>query len=810
MIWSHPNKALELHTHGVLDKYLNNSNLSFGKLAVIFHDLGKCNPNFQKKIQNIPSSGYSNHAYLSVLIFSNFLTQNEALVRQLIDARNLSEFKIKIWQIITIIAHHHGNIPNLSYILNRDELATAGAFITSHSLNVSSFIESKLKIIHKHFKIAYNPSLLRQIAGFDEIKHGPIWQENALHNFMDTQFAFAALIEADKRDASDNQFYKNKERIKEFNINFKNKLNQTFDRIDRNHKPSDINIIRTRIRNDAINTVRKYLKEGNRIFSLPSPTGSGKTYTLLAVAKQILEFDNNLGITYALPFLSITDQVQQIVEDMGIDCLPISSKSENPALEYAQNTYEVNPTKENLDQLLRQSFSENTFDHPFILTTFVQFFETLVSNKNSTLLKLPNFCNRIFLIDEIQALPPRLYIFFAAWLDAFCKRHNAYVVYSTGTMPKFNLPLKTYSIERKLKNPGSLFNELHSNSVIEIIEAKKIFEQDVFNRYKIDWIKENNINFQELIDHILKQLISCLIILNTIADTKYLYNEIKNSFSHVILLNTHFVVQDRVEKINSIKKLLQEGHQVVVVSTQLIEAGVDLDFPVIYRDLCPLPSIIQSAGRCNRNKLVTFGQVYLFHLTNLEGKSSAEMVYRKEAKDFINFCKCEVVNATYEKDLFKIQSRFFEKIKEELTIGEFAWSADKYGNEKTENFIECINKGDFEKAGRFKLIIESQFGESYQYFIPTGNTDNRYSLLVELMEKKLQAKEIKEKLYFKSKIEKALKNISSRLLTVRLKKDQTPPPFCNQEEYFGIRVLANLNHYSKEQGIELSLENCFL
>lgn len=806
MIWSHPDKALEVHTEGVLEKYLKNSNLSFGKLAVLFHDLGKCNPNFQKKILNLPANGYSNHAYLSVLIFCNFLVQNETLARQLLDVRNVSELKIKVWQIITIIAHHHGNLPDLSSILNANEIEIAGAFVNTNPLEISSFIETKLNIVHKHFPIAYTPIQLRQISAFDSIKQGKLWQENALQNFMDTQFAFAALIEADKRDASDNELYKLEQRIEECNQNFTKKLNTKFAKIDEIPNPSELNKIRTNIRQEAVKNVEKYLREGKRVFSLPAPTGAGKTYTLLAIAKQIIAFDNKLGITYALPFLSITDQVQQIVEDLGIECLPISSKSQNTTLEEAQKEYEKNPTKENLDELLKQSFSENTFDHPFILTTFVQFFETLVSNKNSTLLKLPNFSNRIFLIDEIQALPPRLYIFFAAWLDAFCKRSNSYGVFSTGTMPKFILPAKEYSIEQQLKNPSLVFRDYWEDSIVEIIEPEKYFKQDVFNRYKIDWLKEDKINFQELIGHILPQTTSCLIILNTIADTKYLYDQLKDEFNTVILLNTHFVVQDRNEKIDIIKNLLTEGEQVIVISTQLIEAGVDVDFPVVYRDLCPLPNLIQSAGRCNRNKLSVLGQVYFFHLTN----RSAEMVYRKEAKDFIKFCRNEIGSQTYENDLFEIQSRFFVKINEELTIGQFAWSADRFGNEKTENFIECINNGAFEKAGRFKLIIEDQFGETYQYFIPENESDNRYELLVNLMKDSLKAQSIKEKLYFKSKIEGALKQISSRLLTVRLKKDQVPPPYSNEEEYFGIRVLNDLSKYSKDNGIELGVENCFL
>ena len=809
MIRSHSDKLLKDHINGVLEKYRKNCNFSIGKIAILFHDLGKLNPNFQEKINGEVIRGYSNHSYLSVVFFYNFLLSNEELTKKLLEVKSKNELRAAIWQIITIIAHHHGNLPNLSSALSDIETLKAGEFIDQNEMDVSAFISENLTLSHNFFSPSFNHKQLKTISRFDEIIHGDIWRENALENFTNTQYCFASLIEADKRDAGNNDAFFFEERRIALAEKLIIELETKFAQIDNVAYKSDLNKFRTEIRNEAAESVRNGLLRGKRVFSLPAPTGSGKTYTLLSIAKEILNQNKNLGIIYALPFLSITDQVQKILDELNIECLTVSSKSQNLKLEEAQIEYENNPTQENLNNLLKQNFSETTFDHPFILTTFVQFFETLVSNKNSTLLKLPNYSNRIILLDEIQALPPRLYIFFASLLEDFCKRHNSYVVFSTGTMPKFELPSKNY-FEKKLIDPSLVFRNYDRNSIAEVINPEKYFNLPVFNRYRINWLGETEFRFDELIEHISLQPRSCLVILNTIADTKFLYNELKTKFQNVVLLNTHFVLEDRVKKIETIKQYLKNNEQVIVISTQLIEAGVDVDFPIVYRDLCPLPSLIQSAGRCNRNNLLEFGQVYLFQLINCEGKKSAEMIYRKEAKQFLEFCRSEIKPNTYEKDLFAIQSRFFDKIKDDLTIGEFVYDIDRYGNEYTYNFIECINNGWFENAGKFKLILESKFGETYQYFIPKNENDNRYFELQEILERSFSAKEIKEKVYYKLKLETSLKNISDRLLTVRIKKDQIAPPYSNPEEYFGIRVLADLDTYSSETGIELGIENCFL
>jgi len=419
---------------------------------------------------------------------------------------------------------------------------------------------------------------------------------------------------------------------------------------------------------------------------------------------------------------------------------------------------------------------------------------------------LPNFCNRIFLIDEVQALPPRLYIFFSAWLHDFCKKHHSYAILSTATMPKLDFPQKDFL--ETVRKPELLFPSYSNDLPFEIIQPRKFFDSSVFNRYRINLINQlEEIKMPELEAHILSQTESCLVILNTIADTKQLYQSISEKTS-TILLNTQFTVEDRLKKIEEAKSHLKENQKIVLVSTQLIEAGVDIDFPIVYRDLCPLPSLIQSAGRCNRNNLIESGQVFFFQLMNEQGRRSSELVYKKEASTFLDFCKKHIQHEIEEKELFDIQSRFFECLKNNLTIGQFEYV--DYGSIKEANLIECINKAEFETVGKLQLINEKIFGEQYQYYIRHDESDVNYDELVELMMQSLQQTDFQTKKVFSIRIQNKLKKMGTRILTIRLKKGETAPSFCNSDEYFGIRVLADLEAYSYQTGLELGIENQLL
>jgi CRISPR-associated endonuclease/helicase Cas3 len=626
------------------------------------------------------------------------------------------------------------------------------------------------------------------------------WRKDSLNYFLETQFSFASLVESDKRDAGDNERFNNLELIGSNAYSLNQSLNSLFAGLETASKINDLNKLRTEIRNEAVNAVSKFLKVGQRVFTLTAPTGAGKTFTLLDIARTIQKKGGNLGIIFALPFLSITDQVQSIINDvLKADSLSINSKSINERIEKAQQNWEQEQSPEALKALMMEDFIEDTFDHPLIITTFVQLFETFLSNRNSTLLKLSNFANRIFLIDELQALPPRLYIFFSAWLDEFCRRHNSYAILSTATMPDLRIPDKPEligNLNYKLQDANLFFKNYTIPN--ELLKPAKYFENSVFNRFVVNVIDED-LSVESLAERILQEDNSVLVILNTIQDTKDLYDELCE-LQDVYLLNTHFVPEDRLNKIEEVKKILLEK-KVILISTQLIEAGVDIDFPIVYRDLCPLPSLIQSAGRCNRNNKIDLGIVNLIRLKNRKGKYSSELIYRNDANFFLYFIKENIVGTIQEKQLFQIQKQFFGKIAENLEIGLYP--------EEDMNLIKEINDAQFENVGKFQLINNKIFGNQYEFFIPASKDDNRFEELEEILNA------IRESDYslvkqHKIKIETKIKDMSNRVISVRLFNNSDLPPLANPKMVYGMYKLDMGNYDNKGKGIIFNAEDVFL
>jgi len=801
---SHPEKLLKIHTNGVKEKTLKRTKSKIAEWSALFHDLGKVNFNFQEKLNGHKSIGYSQHSYLSAFAFLNWYIANREVANETLEMKTDDITKTKI--ISAIILHHHGNLPNMDKNLSDQAFREMKLFLHDNfrKLPISEYLEQQLKFKHKPFDLSCKGWYKSNIPDIDLGKNSRIheienWQKDALNYFLETQFSFASLIESDKRDASRNEVFNCSDLIDDSINTLNNSLDRLFGNLALTSNMNELNKFRTAIRNEAVSTVLNLLTKGQRVFTLTAPTGAGKTFTLLDIARTIQNQDRTVGIIFALPFLSITDQVQSIIREvLKIDVLPVNSKSINERIEKAQTKLEEEQNEEALKDLLVEDFIENTFDHPLIITTFVQLFETLLSNRNSTLLKLPNFSNRIFLIDELQALPPRLYIFFSAWLDEFCRKHNSYAVLSTATMPDlriFEKPELAENPNYKLSNPNLLFKNYQLPN--ELLEPAKYFDRDVFNRYAIKVI-EVDFSIDRLAGEILNEKDSVLVILNTIQDTKDLYQEL-DECSDVFLLNTHFTPQDRLERIEEVRNLLTT-RKVILISTQLIEAGVDIDFPIVYRDLCPLPSLIQSAGRCNRNKKIDLGCVYLIRLLNRKGKYSSEVIYRNDASLFLEFIRENVKGTIQEKELFQIQKKFFKKIAQNLEVGSYP--------EESMNLIKEINNAQFENVGKFQLINNKVFGTQYQFFVPESDEDYRFEELENLICEAKQSEFFMMKQQ-KIKIETKIKSINNRVVSVRLYKDYDLPSLANPKMVCGMYKL-HLQNYSRIKGVLLGGEDVFL
>ena len=778
---SHTDKSLRVHLQGVLDGAHRHDLSPVATVAALFHDLGKLNPHFQAKLSGKKTIEYSKHSYLSALAFAAFCKRNK------LSSLGFTS-KAQKAAVLAIICRHHGHLPNMNDIFSLNECEAMSDFLASHdALPVSEFLAQWLP--HENFKLTdcHTSELLK--CKIDE----PL--TNPLEIFFQTQWAFASLIESDKRDAGSNKYFQRESELETARTHFSPRLQNNLNALEAD---SDLNKVRTAIRKDAVKNLREGLQNGERTFSLTAPTGAGKTLMLLALADEIRVLDGaknhtDYSVTYVLPFLSITEQVEKVCAQVFGETLPITradSRTQNPHIEKLLEETDGDPQKQS--ELIREQFAADTFDHAFIVTTFVQFCETLMSNRNARLLKLPNFARTIFLLDEIQALPPRLYTFFAAHLHEFCERFNCYVVFSTATMPALEFANKC--LEEK-RDPKKLFPRYKTPRELA---GEKHFDHDVFDRYLIRRVTEWKIK-REALTQLISQEESCLVVVNTIEDSRCLYELlIEYSIDKVLLLNTHFTPRDRRAKLEESQNRLANGERVILVSTQLIEAGVDIDFPVVFRDLCPLPNLIQCAGRCNRNGKLkidgqrTRGTVWFFELTDDEDRSRAELIYGRgrEPEWFLGFSREKIADSVSERELLTVQREYFDKTRDNLSVGQHG----------AMNLIEEINALAFKNLGEFSLIDDKTFGEERRYFVPDDN-DGDWEKLEELAAAKTPRNNYNASRTHSIKIETQLRAMSDRVVTMRVKRGQTPPPASNVEPLLGLLRLANSFDYSFENGL---------
>lgn len=811
---SHTGKPLQEHLNGVMAKVKYRTgnlpttlNLKLAEIAALFHDVGKINPNFQDKLKGEKVKGYSSHAYLSAYAFGNFCSANNAKLATWISRNE------QIHSLFAMIARHHGNLPDFENgIFNQDETKRLADFLsTNQHLPVSDFLQ-KFRDYHNFAKFIETHELFTLDCSLDfqaklfKAKFVEKFNKQPLEFFLETQFCFACLLEADKRDAGNNENY-NRRNLREsyFEENFGTKIDT---KLESFVEKNPLNDLRTAMRIESVVNLREKLAKNKRVFTLSAPTGAGKTMMLLALAKEILAIDKSLSVIYALPFLSITEQVEEICRELfDNNVLRIDSRAENQTIQELQKKLDDEQTDGNVKRLLQESFTETTFDHPFVITTFVQVFEALLSNRNATLLRLPNFSKTVFLIDEIQALPYRLYSFFTAFLEEFCRQFDSYAIISTATMPHLDFSSQqtaTHIAGRKLFANYKIPDEL--------LNAPKYFSENVFNRYRITRLLHDNFTISNLANHIEESDESCLVILNTIDDTKNLYALLSEDYSNeeCVLLNTHFTLEDRRAKIEYCQRRLGNKEKIILISTQLIEAGVDIDFPTVYRDFCPLPSLIQSAGRCNRNGKLEFGKVFFFALQKENGKLSSELIYRDEAKGFLKYCRDKLPETITESELFKIQKDFFKN-----EVGEFL----KFGTHKQSNcsdgettgvlnLVTSINKAAFEQLGKFRLIDEDYFGFEFRYYIPKDEQDEAFEDLQTLTQIK-NTRNYQEAMQKRINIESKLKEMSARIVTFRI-KDENLAPVPEGEEVCKIRKLGDLSKYTFEEGIELRANAGFI
>lgn len=395
-----------------------------------------------------------------------------------------------------------------------------------------------------------------------------------------TKFVFSCLTDADFLDT---EIFCNKNVERGMSGDFEKAL----DKLNRelSDMPSDnpLRQARSRIQQQAFdNSVNK-----SHISILDMPTGSGKTLCSLKLALE----SGKKRIIYVIPYTSIIEQTANKFEKMFGDVLPVLQHHSNYS--YDGNTEEEKKTVEKLKRTC-----EN-WDAPLIITTSVQFFQSIYHYKGSALRKLHNLRDSVIVFDEIHLIPTELLRPCLKAVGYITKYLNSEALFLSATMPDYS--------------------KLFDKFLPDVNYNKLVTDRTNFKYFKKCEYKDMGKTTLETIAENASRCKNALIVVNTKKTAAELYNLVQGEKYH---LSANMTPAHRSRVIEVVRKKLKKGEYITVVSTSLVEAGVDLDFNTVFRQLSGLDSILQAGGRCNREGKDAKGYVYVFDIDETYRKGS--------------------------------------------------------------------------------------------------------------------------------------------------------------------------------------------
>lgn len=395
-----------------------------------------------------------------------------------------------------------------------------------------------------------------------------------------TKFVFSCLTDADFLDT---------ETFCDENIErgMSGDFEKALDKLNRelSDMPSDnpLRQARSRIQQQAFdNSVNK-----SHISILDMPTGSGKTLCSLKLALE----SGKKRIIYVIPYTSIIEQTANKFEEMFGDVLPVLQHHSNYS--YDGNTEEEKKTAEKLKKTC-----EN-WDAPLIITTSVQFFQSLYHYKGSALRKLHNLRDSVIIFDEIHLIPTNLLRPCLKAVGYITKYLNSEALFLSATMPDYS--------------------KLFDKFLPDVNYNKLVTDRTDFKHFKKCEYEDKGKTTLETIAENASQCKNALIVVNTKKTAAELYSLVQGEKYH---LSANMTPAHRSRVIEVVRKKLENGEHITVVSTSLVEAGVDLDFNTVFRQLSGLDSILQAGGRCNREGRDDKGYVYVFDIDETYRKGS--------------------------------------------------------------------------------------------------------------------------------------------------------------------------------------------
>ena len=712
--FSHPDRTLKEHLFGlkeVVDQVLPQKTQHYWEskeleqilyFLIAYHDIAKATPYFQYRIARAIQDEnpkyfdkykeelkkWLDHRAVKIL--------NEGEIRKLshhtlfgatVSQHTFVNKGLQLDQLIffEIIRRHHGDLINFNSslftkaFLDDEELESFSKQFSS--IDFAEYAEIIKGLIN--FSLPEFVALKKRFGRQRRINKliEEIANHKTVSHYLKIQFLYSLLLSADKGDV----MLSEKERVlSRFDIpaNIIDRFKQSIS--------SDKEI--DKIREDAYKTVLKNLENNidKNFYSITLPTGLGKTFTAYKAALRLKEKNTNHRIIYCLPFTSIIDQNGQLLKTI----LEETGQSTNLATLHHYLSAPQVKMKDNDEVMMDYRESEyltEGWENEIIITTFVQLFESLFSNRNRSLRKFHNLANSIIIMDEVQNIPPKFIGVIEEIFKEMGENLNTKFLFVTATQPMI-LHDKVAALEvDDEKPPGFYFKGLNRIYIEKsLLEKGELTDEQLYSEIE-SCIIENPDK-------------SILVIVNTKAFSQSLFEHLNKTISHqCFYLSAALVPFHRKEVIDNVKKTEKP---ICLVSTQVVEAGVDIDFDIVYREFAPMDSINQAAGRCNRNGVRGKGMMKIFKYKRNYPLKIYDTVLIDITIDVLS--KRDFIIS--ESEFFEINQDYFRQVKDKI----------QDDNDNSIDLLECIYGLQFEKIeDKFSLIDKSW--KEYDFFIPVND-----------------------------------------------------------------------------------------
>ena len=532
----------------------------FGRLAGLWHDLGKFQPNFQSYIRR--NSGFDAEAHLEDAGPGRVDHSSVGALHAVDHLRKSGPRGDAIGRLLAyVIAGHHVGLPDW-----RQADGGAGS--------LQARLRERGELLQATTAV---PAALPFLTGRTPRGEPPCRKSLSLW----VRLLFSALVDADFLDTE--AFMDPERACARSGWKDLQEVAKTFDRFMVTKVRDDTEV--NRIRGEILNWCRDAADREPGMFSLTVPTGGGKTLSSMAFALRHALCHGKGRIVYVIPYTSILEQTVDVFREALGEGEPWTI-----VLEHHSN---LDPDRESP----RGRLAAENWDAPIIVTTSVQFFESLFAARSSRTRKLHNLVGSVVVLDEVQLINADFLHPILDVLQFLVDEFGVTVLLMTATRPSWSAPdaggPRLCDVREIVPDPDSLHDRLRR---VHVCIPRRLDEPE---------------GWDEMAERILAEP-SILCVVNRRQDARELFLRVRREDPAAVHLSALMCGAHRSDVIRDVKERLGRGEGVRVVSTQLVEAGVDLDFPVVYRALAGLDSIAQAAGRCNREGRSDRGEVHVF------------------------------------------------------------------------------------------------------------------------------------------------------------------------------------------------------